>query len=283
MAQLSGFWTTSSGARAGDQQVSYTQSQLAQAYKVIAACSGFEGVAPGYMNELLATVPSNNTVTINTGGAMVDGHWFYLDAPINKTIASATGAGNTRIDRIVLRCIWGTTFKADIVVLPGVNAATPSPPAITKTSGTTYDITLWQAKVTTGGVVTLTDERVWAKNKDVTVFQLKVVPDGTLLMTGTGKLFWTIPEPFDGYQIKRVDCAIKDTSSSGAVTLDVLYDGVSVLPTKPSIPAGQTTSYVGTRGVTNSKVVSTGGKLRFDITAAGTNARGLEAILVLEQ
>ncbi len=283
MAQLSGFWTTTGDSPAGDQQLSYTQSQLAQAYKVIAACSGFEGVAPGYMNELLATVAGANTVTINTGGAMVDGHWFYLDAALNKTIPSAVGAGNTRIDRIVLRCSWGATFKADIVILSGTNAATPSPPAITQTSGTTYDITLWQAKVTTGGVVTLTDERVWAKNKDVTVFQLKVVTNDSLLTTGTGKLFWTIPEPFDGYQIKRVDCAIKDPSSSGAVTLDVLYDGVSVLPTKPSIPAGQTTSYVGTRGVTNSKVVSTGGKLRFDITAAGTNARELEAILVLEK
>lgn len=283
MAQLSGFWTTTGDSPAGDQQLSYTQSQLAQAYKVIAACSGFEGVAGGYLNELSATVPSANTVTIATGGAIVDGHWFYLDAPINKTIASATGAGNTRIDRIILRCSWGTTFKTDIMVLPGVNAATPSPPTITQTAGTTYDITLWQAKVTTGGVVTLTDERVWAKQKDRTVFQLKVVGDGALLTNGTGKLFWKITAPFDGYIIKNVDCAVTDPSTSGAVTMDVMYEGTSVVPTKPSIAATKDISYDTTPGVTDNRVVSKGGTLRFDITASGTGARGLEAILVLEK
>lgn len=282
MAQLSGFWTTTGGG-AGDQQVSYTQAQLAKAFQVISACSGFEGVAGGYLNELSATVPSNNTVTIAPGGGVVDGHWFYLDAPINKTIASATGAGNTRIDRIVLRCSWGTTFKADIVVLAGVNAATPSPPALTKTSGTTYDITLWQARVTTTGVVTLTDERTWAKQKDITVFQLKVVGDGALLTNGTGKLFWKIPAPYDGYVIKNVDCAVTDPSSSGAVTMDVMYEGTSVLPTKPSIAATKDISYDTTPGVTDNRMVSKGGTLRFDITASGTGARGLEAILVMEK
>jgi len=160
MAELSGHWTTTAGGT-GHQQTSYTQAQLSTAYKVIAGCAGFEGVAPGYLNSLACTANGANTVAVATGGAMVDGKWYYNDANLDVNIPSAVGAGNTRIDRIVLRANWAG-YEVAVTRIAGTNAASPTAPAITQTSGTTYDIMLCRVLVTTAGVVTVTDERVWA-------------------------------------------------------------------------------------------------------------------------
>jgi hypothetical protein len=154
MADISGFWTT--GGTSGDQQVSYTQAQWSTASKILSACIGFEGVASNYLNELACTYTGANTVAMNTGGALVDGKWYLNDASQNITIPSAS-AGTTRVDRIVLRASW-----AGYTVAPTVITGTVSAPAITQTSGTTYDILMYRASVTDAGVVTLTDERTFA-------------------------------------------------------------------------------------------------------------------------
>lgn len=162
MAELSGFFTTS-GSPSGDQQASYTQAQLAIAHKIIAACSGYQGVAPGFLNELACTGAGANTVAVATGGAMVDGLFFLNDASQNMNIPSAVGGGNTRIDRIVLRADWAG-FNVSVHRIAGTDAASPTAPAITQTSGTTYDIMLCQVAVDTAGVVLVTDERVFAQH-----------------------------------------------------------------------------------------------------------------------
>jgi hypothetical protein len=161
MSELSGLWTTTAGAPTGDQQVSYTQAQWSTILKIAGACMGSEGVAADYLNELAGTVTGANTVSINTGGAMVDGKWYENGAAVSVTVPSAVGGGNTRKDRIVLRCSWAG-YAERITLLPGVDAASPTAPAITQTSGTTYDIPLYIATVTTAGTVTLTDERGFA-------------------------------------------------------------------------------------------------------------------------
>lgn len=161
MAELSGHWTTTAGGT-GHQQTSYTQAQLSTAYKVIAGCGNYEGVAPRLGGLLACTAQAANTVRVATGGAMVDGKWYYNDANLDVNIPSAVGAGNTRIDRIVLRANWAG-YKVAVTRIAGTNAASPTAPAITQTSGTTYDIPLCQVLVTTAGVVTVTDERVRAE------------------------------------------------------------------------------------------------------------------------
>lgn len=159
MAETSGFWTTS-GTPSGHQVSSYTQAIAAKAWAILAACAGKEGVAPGYLNECAGSVPGANTARIATGGAVVDGLWYENGANVDVTIPSAVGGGNTRIDRIVLRCTWAN-FEVEITRIAGVDAASPVAPSITQTPGTTYDIMLYQALVNTSGTVTLTDERVW--------------------------------------------------------------------------------------------------------------------------
>ena len=94
------------------------------------------------------------------GYGLVDGKW-YCNSPagLGVTIDSA-GAGNYRIDRIVLRADWAG-FAVHVHVIKNVADNAPAP-AITQTPGTTYDVLLYQARVTDGGVVTLTDERLYA-------------------------------------------------------------------------------------------------------------------------
>jgi hypothetical protein len=160
LTQTSGFYTTS-GAPSGHQVASYTQAIAAKAWAIMAACTGFEGVAPGYLNALVGSVPGANTARIGTGGAIVDGQWYQNDAAVDVTIPSAVGGGNTRIDRIVLRVTWAS-FQCIITRIAGTDAGSPTAPAITQTPTTTYDIMLYQALVNTSGAVTLTDERVMA-------------------------------------------------------------------------------------------------------------------------
>jgi len=158
VTQTSGYWTTS-GAPSGHQVASYTQAIAAKAWAIIAACAGFEGVAAGYLNSLVGSVPGANTARIGTGGAVVDGQWYKNDAAYDVTIPSAVGGGNTRIDRVVLRVTWAS-FQCIITRIAGTDAASPTAPAITQTPGTTYDVMLYRALVNTSGAVTLTDERV---------------------------------------------------------------------------------------------------------------------------
>ena len=167
MAEWSGKWTTNA-AGSGDQVSGYTQAYYQILYEVLAACLGFEGVAPGYLNELEGSVTGANTVEINTGGALVDGHVYQNGAAEEVNIPNAVGAGNTRIDRIVLRCDW-SAYTVRLTRIAGTDAGTPSAPAITQNSGTTYDILLYQALVNTSGDVTLTDERTMTTLTDESV------------------------------------------------------------------------------------------------------------------
>ena len=159
MTEASWLWTTGG---AGDGASTYTRANWSDILKVIAACLDDEGVAPAYLNALAPSTTGANNARIATGGALVDGKPYLNNANVDVTIPSAVGGGNTRIDRVVLRADW-TAQTVRITRIAGVDAASPSAPAITQTPGTTYDIMLCQALVNTSGAVTLTDERVFAK------------------------------------------------------------------------------------------------------------------------
>lgn len=154
--EKSWLWTTGTS---GDGASTYTQADTSEFMKIAAACFGFEGVAPSYLSAFAATTAAN-TANIGTGGAMVDGKPYKNDATLPVTIPSPVT--NNRIDRIVLRASWAS-YQVRITRIPGTEAVSPVAPAITQTSGTTYDIQLYQALVTPAGAVTLTDERTLAR------------------------------------------------------------------------------------------------------------------------
>lgn len=279
MAQLSGYWTT--GGTTGHQQASYSQIHLADANEIIAGCGFHEGVAKGYKNSFLSTVSGLNTISVGTGGAVVDGHWYYNDAALSVNIPSAVGTGNTRIDRIVIRCTWAS-FKAEITRLPGTDAASPTPPALKQSHGDVYDIPLYQAKVTTSGAVTLTDERKFAIPTDTIALHLKVFADEDNNEVGDGALYWTIPEELDGAKFYKCDIACTTPGTSGQTSIQVNINGSDSLSPTPKIDASEYSSYTGTRGLANI-YVDTGARVRIDVDSVSTGSKGLEAILVFEK
>jgi hypothetical protein len=145
----------------GDGAVSYTQANLSVIAAVLAACGAFEGVAPGYLNELAPTAKGANTVAVNTGGGLVDGKPYHNTVSVDVNVPSAVGAGNTRIDRIVLRAGWAAQ-TVRITRIAGTDAASPTAPALVQMPGTTYDISLCTVLVNTAGAVTVTDARTMA-------------------------------------------------------------------------------------------------------------------------
>jgi hypothetical protein len=112
-----------------------------------------EGIIPGYLNGLHVTGVAS-PVAVNTGGAIVDGKFYENDASVNVTVP--TPAAQTRVDLIVLE----KDFAAQTVRIArhagSEGAGAPSP---TQTDGTTWEIVLAEASITTGGVITLTDRR----------------------------------------------------------------------------------------------------------------------------
>ena len=183
MTEWSAYWTTS-GSPSGHQEASYTQAHLSTVLEVMGSCSGFEGIAPNYLNELVGSVPGVNTFRIGTGGCLGDGKVYKNDAAADVNIPSAVGGGNTRIDRIVVRFTW-SGFQGVITRIAGTDAVSPTAPSATKTSGSTYDILLYQVLVDTAGTVTTElDEREWATHEvdDSTI----EVSEGSLQLKDSG-------------------------------------------------------------------------------------------------
>lgn len=159
MTEFSGLWTTGG---AGDGASTYTRANLSDFFKVLGACMDNEGVAPAYLNALAGSANGANSARIATGGALVDGIIYTNSANVDTAIPSAVGGGNTRIDRLVLRADWAAQ-TVRVTRIAGTDAGSPTAPSITQTPGTTYDILLCQVLVNTSGVVTITDERTFAK------------------------------------------------------------------------------------------------------------------------
>lgn len=199
------FWWTTGGA--GDGSATYTRADLKTVAEILAACHLFEGVAPDYLKNLDGSVPGANTARITDGGAIVDGKPYINTADEDVTIPSAVGVGNTRIDRIVLRADW-TAQTVRITRIAGTDAATPSAPAITQTSGTTYDIRLYQALVDTSGTVTLTDEREMAQVRQASI------EDGILSADTAGRL--KMADAFVN-TAKLADDSVDDTKAGNRV------------------------------------------------------------------
>jgi len=138
----------------GDGATAYTQAEVIRWQRQTFVGADNEGVAKDYLNEL-ATTGTSSPVATNTGAAYVYGFPYWNTASVETAIP--TPVSNTRIDRLVLRADWAAqTIR--ITRIAGTEG-TGSPPSITQTDGTTWDIPLCQCSITTGGVITVTDER----------------------------------------------------------------------------------------------------------------------------
>jgi len=155
MAESSIFWTTNG---TGDGGANYTESQLvAWLRRTFIRDVTTQGVLAGYANAFAATVTGvgdTTPVEIETGAAMVYGYPYESDSMVQVEVP--TPSVSTRIDRIVLRVDW-TAQTVRIARVAGAEGG--SAPALTQIAGTTWEISLAQLSVTTGGVITVTDQR----------------------------------------------------------------------------------------------------------------------------
>jgi hypothetical protein len=277
MAETSGFWTTS-GAGTGDQVESYTQAHHSTALMLAAGARGLDGVATSYLNGLAVTAGSGK-VTVGTGGALVDGKWYTNSAAIDHTISSPT-AGTERIDRIVLRATW-SNYTVRCVKLAGTASSSPKPPALTQTRGTTFEISLAQVRVTSAGVITVTDERYPAENTQ-TMPVLAVGEVETLVASSSIPVRQVIiPERWQGATLVGITGALFTVSSSGAVAVRVYNATIAqnLLTANLSIAAGNRRTH-STSVNASYKTLTKGDLIQIFVESAGTGAKGLQVDLI---
>lgn len=188
------------------------------------------GVLRGDRGEL-ATTGTVSPVTTQAGTALVNGTWYDNNAAINTAISTPGGA--TRVDLIVLRKSWAAqTIRLTRVA--GVEGS--GAPALTQSAGVTWDIPLAQVSITTGGVITVTDTRIFA----TFATQMAQVCEGRLTLTtltpvttadvtAATTIFWT---PYKGNRIALYDGSVSwniltfpETSLAlNTLTLNLPYD-----------------------------------------------------------
>jgi hypothetical protein len=135
----------------------YTDDQWSDTWrKLFTRNRATEGVLPDYQNELETTWPGGTTIRSASGAAIVDGKFYENDAAVNQS-GAVPGAGSN-FYRVVLE----KDFVAQTVRLGLLGPDVSSPPAVTQVDGTTWEISLATVEITSGGTVTITDDRTYA-------------------------------------------------------------------------------------------------------------------------
>ncbi len=154
MAENSILWTTSG---TGDGSAGgYSMSQMVTWMQMLFTRDNTsEGVADGYGNELEVTNPSGRNLSVNTGGALCYGFPYWNTAPVTLTLRHPT-SGTTGW-RVVLRASWAAQTVR--LALLEASDGTATPPAVTQTANTTWEISIAYGTITTGDVIAITDDR----------------------------------------------------------------------------------------------------------------------------
>lgn len=238
-----------------------------------------QGVLRINLNELIVTGVAS-PVAVASGSAIVDGKFYESDASVNVVIP--TPAGATRIDRIVLQ----KDFVAQTVRIARVAGAEGGgAPALTQIDGTTWEISLAQASITIGGVITITDERTFLDStvsirERVAVLEVFGFRNNETVVTGDDAGRLPIPPAIDGRRLSFIRAKVKTAPSGGTVTIQIFnIDGaVDILSTLLTIDDGETSSETAAVPVVINVAnddVSDGDDLRVDIDAAN-GAVGLQ-------
>ena len=114
-----------------------------------------EGVLPDYLNELAVTNPAGVTIRTASGGALVDGTYFDNTANVDLVVVAPGGGSN--FYRIVLHKSWAAQDVRISLLGPNVVA----PDNVTQVDGVTWEISLATVEITSGSVVTVTDDRTY--------------------------------------------------------------------------------------------------------------------------
>lgn len=125
---------------------------------------------------------------------------------------------------------------------------------------------------------------------------LKVFDDTTAAATGDDARRFVVTSDLGGTRLRSAHASVSTASTSGTVLMQVVNmtaGTVDLLSTRTEIDAGEFTSYTGTvqhvvntgtigfagGGTFPTNYITQGDVLRIDVDAAGTGAKGLEALL----
>lgn len=175
MTERSRFWD---GVAVGDAtEAPYDAStEFAAVLRSICGANGVAtnlgGVFDNELNEL-AVSGASSPLSVASGRALAYGNWYESDAAVSVVVP--TPAASTRIDRIVLRKDW-TAQTVRITRIAGVEGG--GAPSLVQIAGTTWDTPLAQASITTGGVITLTDQREFIPRGQAAAHQHSSSTDG---------------------------------------------------------------------------------------------------------
>lgn len=149
-------WETQTGT--GDGANSYTQDQSNEFFRLFDVRDpSVEGVNFGVWNELAVSGVAT-PLSVASGAGVCYGRYWNSSA-VNLTVTTPT-VGTTG-GRVVLRATWATnTIRLAVKMSADGNATIP---ALTQTAGTTWEISLATFLITTGGVITVTDDRTFRK------------------------------------------------------------------------------------------------------------------------
>lgn len=148
-------WTT---GVSGDGSAPYTQEQSNNFFRYFDVRDpADEGVALGVLSELEVS-GSSSPLTVAPGAAVCYGR-YWSDANVGLSV-STPGVGTTG-GRVVLRCTWSTRQIRLAVKMSSNGIATP--PNLTQSFGNTWEISLATFTITTGGAITVTDDRAFRK------------------------------------------------------------------------------------------------------------------------
>lgn len=162
MTQKSWPWSTVTGLGDGSSELGESDSRLFLATLFGVQDPTSEGVVKGVLNELEVTGAAS-PLQVDTGAGIAYG-LYYNDAAVN--VAVPTPALGTTGGRIVLQTNWAGTGGASLeartrIALKSSTDGDPSIPSLTQSVGTTWEISLAYFTITTGGVISLTDDRTF--------------------------------------------------------------------------------------------------------------------------
>lgn len=160
MAQNSRFWNGTTVGDAASPEAPYNaDTEFAQVMLAMAgalADPNRGGVFFGNSEGILTVTGGTSPLSMAAGQAIVYGNWYHNDSVATLVIPTPSGA--TRKDLVTLRKDW-TLQTVRLTRVAGVEGGAVASPI--QVVGTIWDYPMYEADITTGGVVTLTDLRTY--------------------------------------------------------------------------------------------------------------------------
>jgi hypothetical protein len=201
---------------------------------------------------------------------------IFTGAPVAPTAAADTNTTQLATTAYVVGqgYLKSSTASSTYAPLGGSGASGTWSISITGNAGTVTGGVYTSSNQTIGGNKTFTGIVAGIEQS----LTLALSDETTNITTGTAKI--TFRAPFAWTLTKIPRASLSTASSSGTPTVDINVNGSSILSTKLTIDANETTSTTAaTAAVLSSTTVADDSEITLDIDVAGTGAKGLKVTI----